>query len=445
MTAEPGRRVVVAPSRRALWLGLAGFGAALLPVLAHARLWTVWPIYVGWLALALGLDVVLSPPAGRLVCRVLGPDVLHVGGEAPALIEIDLTSRLAPVLEVKMDLSEELAPVSRLNLRAGGGRMRVSFMLKPVRRGTARIEAVWVRYGGPLGLMKRTVMVSVGQEIPVVPSMLPPRSVALRSLSDREVRAGVRIERFMGEGTEFDSLREFSAGDDNRTIHWKASARHRKLVSRQFRAERNRQVILAVDSGRLMSERLAGIPKLDHALNAALLLSYVSLRGGDRVGLMTFDSRVGVFLQPQAGIRAHKAMAQMTSRVSYSDEETNFTLGLTTLIQRVRRRSLVVVMTDFVDTVTAELMLENMQRMSRHHLVVFVALRDPHLAHLAASPPTDSLALSRAVVAQSFLSEREVVLAGLRRIGVVAIDAPPDGVGARLINTYVDIKRRELI
>ncbi len=445
MTPDAARRRRISPSHRALVLALAGFGAALLSVVAYSRLWAVWPVYAGWLALALGLDMVLCSSGDGLRCSVLAPDLLHVGGGAPALIDLDPGFGDRPTIEVLVDLSEELAPVAPQRGRPTAGRLRFTIPLRPVRRGTARIEAVWIRYQGPLGMIVRTFRISVGQEIPVVPNVLPPRSTRLVSVSDGDPRTGVRFERFMGEGTEFDSLREFSAGDDRRTIDWKVSARHRKLVSRQFRAERNHQVVLAVDSGRLMTEPLAGIPKLDHALNAAMLLSFVSLRGGDRVGLLTFDAHIGVFVQPQSGMRAHNAMAQMTSRVSYSDEETNFTLGLTTLIQRVRRRSLVVVMTDFVDTVTAELMVENLARVSRHHLVVFVALRDPDLARLASLPPVDNLALSRAVVAQTFLTEREMVLAGLRRIGVSAIDATPAEVGARLINTYVEIKRRELI
>ena len=135
----------------------------------------------------------------------------------------------------------------------------------------------------------------------------------------------------------------------------------------------------------------------------------------------------------------------MASKVDYSDRETNYTLGLTSIAQRLSRRSLIVVLTDFVDTVSAELMVENLDRLSRRHLVIFVALQDPGLAATADRQPATLLDLNRAVVAGGLLRDREVVLKRLRRLGIYPIDADPAAVSPRLINTYLDIKRRERI
>jgi uncharacterized protein (DUF58 family) len=356
--------------------------------------------------------------------------------------------------ELALDTSALLHDAPLVGGRLGGGSKAsgtvdatgtVEVPLVPRRRGTAVVQRAWVRYQGPLGLVEMTVRFPLEREIPVVPDVQPVRQVALRFHIAREFRAGHKVERFKGEGTEFDSLKDFTRDDDHRAIDWKQSARHRKLLARQFRAERNHQVMLAVDTGRLMGETLAGIPKLDHAINAALLLAWICLRTGDRVGLYTFDAKVGLLLEPQGGLRAHPALTKMSGRVAYSDAETNFTLGLTTLAQRVRRRSLIVVLTDFVDTLTAELMLENVDRLARRHLVVFVALRDPSLERTAAAEPASSLALNRAVVAQTFLHEREVVLRRLRRLGILPIDTEPQHLGSRMINSYLEIKRREMI
>ncbi len=270
----------------------------------------------------------------------------------------------------------------------------------------------------------------------------------------------MKIERYTGDGSEFDSLREHTAGDDPRAIDWKASAHHGKLVARQHRAERNHQVVLAVDTGYLMCEPLPAssrrpqirdiqppprIPKVDHATAAALLLAYVSQRAGDRVGLFAFGARPGLYVEPQAGPRGFQTLARAASRIDYSESETNFTLALTTLGQRLSRRSLVVVLTDFVDTVTTELMVENLDRLARRHAVVFVALRDPGLAALAGAEPASLLALHRAVVAGDLRRDRELVLERLRRRGIVALDAEPAEVSTRLVNAYLDIKRRERI
>jgi uncharacterized protein (DUF58 family) len=144
-------------------------------------------------------------------------------------------------------------------------------------------------------------------------------------------------------------------------------------------------------------------------------------------------------------MRAFEALNRFAAGIDYSELETNYTLGITSLAQRLSRRSLVVVLTDFVDTVTAELMVENLDRLARRHVVVFVALQDPELAAAAAGAPDALLDLNRAVVAAGLLRDREVVLRRLRRLGIHPIDAAPSEVSPRLINAYLDVKRRERI
>ena len=232
---------------------------------------------------------------------------------------------------------------------------------------------------------------------------------------------------------------------DHRAIDWKASARHRKLLGQEFRAERNHQVILAVDTGHLMREPLAGIPRLDHAVNAALLLAYVCLKTGDRVGLCGFDERLRSFVEPQGGVAAFPRLQEASAELAYSTAETNFTLGVAELGVRLRRRSLIVVLTEFVDTVTAELMIRNLDRLARRHLVLFVSLRDPGLGALVDAPPRRAADLYRSVVAVDFAREREVVLKRLQRLGVATIDALPAQVTSQLLSRYLDIKRRERV
>jgi uncharacterized protein (DUF58 family) len=138
-------------------------------------------------------------------------------------------------------------------------------------------------------------------------------------------------------------------------------------------------------------------------------------------------------------------LQQRTAELQYSRAETNFTLGLVELDRRLKRRSLVVVLTDFVDTVTAELMIENLGRLARRHLVLFTTLRDQALGETADGAPQDLTGLNRAMVARDLQREREVVLLRLRRLGALCIEAPPGGLSTRLINRYLDIKRRELV
>src|SRR5262249_9378132 len=154
------------------------------------------------------------------------------------------------------------------------------------RRGKAEVEAAWLRVAGPLGLMERTLKLPVQGAINAVPNIEGARGAALQLSSRSEIRAGLKIEKFQGDGSEFDSLKEFHQGSDQRAIDWKASARHKKLLARHFRAERNHQIVFAVDTGRLMAEPChdgsssarADLPRLDHAISALLTLAYVSAR-----------------------------------------------------------------------------------------------------------------------------------------------------------------------
>ncbi|MEM6930911.1 MAG: DUF58 domain-containing protein, partial [Myxococcota bacterium] len=258
-------------------------------------------------------------------------------------------------------------------------------------------------------------------------------------------QTGLKVERFAGDGSEFDALREFMTGMDRRTIDWKASARHTKLLAREFRAERNHQIVLAIDTGRLMAEPIAGLPRLDHAVHAALLLAWVSARHGDRTGMFAFADRPGAYAAPRTGTRAVAGLVELAGRLSYGETETNFTLGLTTLLGRLSRRSLVIVLTDFAGPVTAELMVENLQRVARRHLTVFVSLRDPGLDALATAAPHDLTDVDRAVVTDQLIADRELVLQRLERLGVMCLDAAPREVGPALVNRYLDIARRERI
>ena len=209
-----------------------------------------------------------------------------------------------------------------------------------------------------MGLAGRRLYRPLARKVAVVPDLRPVRAAAFRYFGARELEMGVQVERYVGDGSEFDALVEWVPGLDPRAISWKASARHRELLCQQFRAERNHQVILALDTGHLMSEPLGGVPRLDHAVTSALLLAYVSLRLGDRVGLFAFDRAARAWTEPQGGLGAFPRLRAASAQLEYARDETNFTLGLAELSTRLRRRSLVVVFTEFVDTVTAELMIE---------------------------------------------------------------------------------------
>jgi uncharacterized protein (DUF58 family) len=432
------------PTRRCALVLAAGLPAALLPALVGTSLWRVWALVLAGTVLAAAADWALTLPARRLRWVTRLPEVLFVGDTGELVVELTADWRPAVPLELLCDFDETLAPASAqtLVLRRSA---RVRVPLVPRRRGTGHLRAVWARWTGPLGLVGRVETRAAAAAVSVVPNTRAVSMAALRFFGQRDAAAGLKIERYVGEGSEFDSLREYVPGLDPRNTDWKASARRRRLLLRDFRAERNHPVVLAFDTGYLMSEPLAGVPKLDHAINAGLLLVYVGLKTGDRVGLFAFDDRVRLFSEPRAGVRSFAALQRQTAGLAYSRAETNFTLGLTDLGRRLHRRSLIIALTDFVDTVTADLMLDNLGRLARRHLVLFVSLRDPLPYERAGRAPRRIEDLHVAVAAGDLLREREVVMSRLRRLGAHCLEATAEEIGPRLINRYMDIRRRELV
>lgn len=426
-------------------LALGGVPLAALPALIGDRFAIVWLAYVAALLASAGLDALLGLSRRRLTVTPSITPTIPLGDAGALSVLLESRGGSAAWVEAIADLDPELSaqPPQRVTL-AAGGEATLEVPLVPKRRGSLEVRAVHLRWAGPLGLVSRQMTTPVGKRAAVIPDLRPVRRAALL-FSTRESMVGSKRERHRGEGSEFESLREHVAGLDPRTIDWKASARHRRLLSREHRAERDHQVIFAIDTGRLMREPLEGIPRLDHAIHAALLLAYLALRTGDRVGLAAFDERPTIAASPVSGPDAFARIQSAAAGLAYSTAETNFTLGLLDLNTRLKRRSLVIVFTEFVDVVSAELMLDNVARLARRHLVLFVALRDPTISALVEAPPSSSTALYRAVTAAEFARDRDVVLRRLRRMGVQVVDAEPSQVSTDLVNQYLDIQRRELV
>jgi uncharacterized protein (DUF58 family) len=280
--------------------------------------------------------------------------------------------------------------------------------------------------------------------VAVLPNIHPARGEAL-ALYFRDALYGTKTQRDAGEGAEFESLREYAPGLDSRFIDWKHSARHRKMLVREFRTERNHPMVLAFDTGHLMREPVEGIPRLDHSINAGLLLARVALAADDLVGAYSFDSRMRQFLPPGRGVQAFRRLQQTSAALAYTPDETNFTLGIAELQTRLRRRTLIVLFTDFIDTITAELLVENVRRLSNRHLLLFVTLRDPLLPEMFEAYPAGGTETARAVLAADFLRERSIVLEKLERLGIHCIDVPAGQLSTALLNRYLLIKQRGLL
>ena len=434
------------PTPRAVAIFAAGVPLALFMVIYNPGLWQ-WSLgYAALAFIAIAGDAALAMPRRLLRLTAQAPESLQIGEVGAVTVTIANPGRAGTTaFELLCERQPEASPeeMVRTQLRPGQD-AQARFPLAPKRRGRISIDAIWVRWHGPLALVEFVRRVEISRSIDVVPNVRGVRSSTLDFFS-REALFGNKVQQEKGEGSEFDALRDYVLGLDSRFIDWKHSARHRKLLCKEFRIERNHPIVLAFDTGHLMIEPVDGLPRLDHAINAGLLLAWISLQGGDLVGLFGFDEVLRHYQQPRRGVSNFSHLLRATAGLDYHHTETNFTLGLAELNARLKRRALVVLFTEFIDTVTAELLVESMARIARQHVVVFVTLRDAVLHGFADAAPDRFEDVARAVVAYDFLRERDKVFERLTRLGVHCLDVPSRGLPIGLINRYLLIKQRGLI
>lgn len=437
---------MIRPTRRAVLLFALLLPVPWLIVVFNQGLWPFAFDASALVLIVLATDALLAYPRRRLDAELTLPDAAFVGEPMPAALVLRTGARRLPQrFEVLFDLSGDAQPVLARNpFSVDGTASRADVEIVPKRRGMLHADAVWVRWRGPLGFVEQTRTFAVARSVKVFPSIHASRTAAFE-LATRDAILGLKVQMQKGEGSEFEALRDYSPGMDVRFVDWKHSARHRKLVTKEFRTERNHPVVLAFDTGHLMREPIDGLARLDHGINAGLLLAWLALRSGDLVGTYSFDARPGRFVTPARGVARFRNLQQLSAELAYSTDETNFTLGLTSLYAQLDRRTLIVLFTDFVDTVTAELLVENTQRLTRRHLVVFVTLRDPLLASVFDAVPDSVRRMASTVVSYDLMRDRSVVLERLQRSGVQCLDVPAARLSMSLINRYLLIKQRGML
>jgi len=325
-----------------------------------------------------------------------------------------------------------------------GGRGAVLVKLDMIRRGIARFERMWLRWTGPLGLAWQQATIKVEESFPVLPDLRPVHDQGAR-VFQRYALEGLITQLSRGEGSDFDTLVDFRTGMDRRAIDWKQSGRHMKLLAKQYRTERNNQIVFAIDTGRQMCEPVGGIARVDRCVSAMLLTAWIALKLGDRVAVNAFDSRPRLASGLVSGGGAFSELERISAEIDYSAEETNYTYALTTLGARLTRRSMIILFTEFTDTVSADFMLRAMRRLVETHLVVVVVLRDQELEAFADANPQTADDVTRAVTAANLLKERRIVITRLRHLGVHVVESEYDKVAERLVQSYLDLKRRDLL
>jgi uncharacterized protein (DUF58 family) len=437
---------LIYPTRRTVLAAAAIGPAALVVGLLAPAYWTGGLALLALLAALCLVDAVSGAPTRSAVGECSGPKAVGVGETFAVTARARFPARAPGGAQFALGLSGPVgAPFGlRASAQIDAGLPSAAVVLKANRRGTARLDCLWIRWPGPLGLVWKQRQLALGQAIAITPDI---RSLGNKGIDmlNREAMFGIKAQLQVGEGAEFEALADYRQGMDRRAIDWKTSARHTTLVAKEYRTERNNNIVMAVDCGRAMCEPLSGVPRVDRAVSAALLAAYVALKDGDRVGLFAFDSKPRAASQPISGARAFAMLQRIAAGIEYSQSETNYTLALATLASDLSRRSLIVVFTEFADTTSAELMMNAVGTLLKRHVVLFVVLKDEELEGLSSAEPVEADDIGRAVTAASLLRERRLVITRLRHLGAHVLEAASAEAGPALVRAYLDFKRRALI
>ncbi|MFJ3924999.1 DUF58 domain-containing protein [Streptomyces sp. NPDC090022] len=427
--------------------GRAALVAALgsIPVGILEPSWTGILAVNGPIALACACDYALAAPVRTLRLSRSGDTSVRLGESA----DVHLTVTNPGGRKLRARLRDAWPPsswrpgtefeASRHTLQIPPGeRRRLTTRLRPTRRGDRRAARVTVRSYGPLGLFARQGNHEVPWTVRVLPPFtsrkhLPSRLARLRELDGR---TSVLTR---GEGTEFDSLRDYVPGDDTRSIDWRATARQNKVAIRTWRPERDRHILICLDTGRTSAGRVGDAPRLDASMDAALLLAALATRAGDRVDLLAYDRRTRAQVQSRSAADVLPSFVNAMATLEPELVETDSRSLVSTILRSAPRRSLVVLLTSLDAAPIEEGLLPLLPRLTQRHTVVLASVADPHVAEMAASRGTVEAVYAAAAGTQT-QSQRHRTADQLTRHGVTVVDATPDTLAPALSDAYLSLK-----
>ncbi|MBM7501285.1 DUF58 domain-containing protein [Brachybacterium muris] len=426
-------RISITP--RAALVALLG-----LPVLVlWPAWWTVLLVLLAWLLVVLG-DAFLAPSPRQLTVHRDAPGQVRLGGEAGGRLLVTNPTQRPADLEIRdawnptagLDHQRSVLRVPPRERRA------VTQVYRPTRRGEHSSRALLVAARGPLGLARRTSAVDAPGRMLALHPFGSRRHLPSRVRRLREIEGLAAIHQ-RGQGTEFDSLRDFVDGDDVRSIDWRATARRRSVVVRTWRPERDRHVLIVVDTSRTSASRLGDAPRLDAAFDAALLLTALAGQAGDRVDLLCIDRIPHVSVLGSARTRVLHDMVRATAAVHPALVETDWELAAATIRDRARKGALVVLVTPVDASVVDTGLLPVAARIGRDHPLVVMSVSDPSLDSLAKGRG-DLESVYRAAAAEQERIGRAGVARALKRVGAHVVDAPPDQAPQALADSYLALK-----
>lgn len=427
---------------------LAALGV--IPILAGyliAMEQVVFILYNLLLLVLLIVDHIITPKKSSIEIVREYEEKLSLGVENEIILRLDnhskyvIKAQLTDEVPVDFEISHKELNVKVRQKSKSWGYYRVI----PQKRGEFAFGTVYLRYNGILGLIQRTYKYDLHQSCKVYPNMKDLRKYSVTSLKKSEQLAGLKRSKGFDMGTDFESLREYSHGDDYKKINWTASARVNKIIVNQYQQEKNQTIFILIDSGRVMNSEIKNIKKLDYAINSAFVLSEIAMKKEDNIGLLVFDKEVNRYVKPGKGLGHFRLIGESMYNVKDNMVTTDYQKALSYLNQKHSRRSLLCIFTELFNQEEALQMISAIKTIARKHIPLVISIKDPGLNALAEGPIKRTEDLFTRAAAISVLEERERVKKTFEKAGIYALDVEPDKLSLQVINKYLDMKSKLLI
>lgn len=415
----------------------------MLPFAANLLIYFLVLIDLLVIALLFADLTTITAPSGIRVHRKMLRSA-SLGGTHQVHLFLENTGTRTHKIEIKDDCPDSMVavPESQQGTLPPRKRVELTYELKPSRRGLFQFENMHLRLQSKLGLWNRFVEKDCQSDLLVYPNMKQLEEYAHLARTNRLNLIGVRKTRKAGQDNNFERLRDYNQDDNYKHIDWRATARRQKITVKQFQQDQSQRIVFMLDCGRMMTNEYKGLSLLDYAMNSILMMSYVALNQGDSVGLLCFSDKVEKYVPLRGGPRQMNHMLHGLFDRFPQFKQSNFDEAFLYFSNHCRRRTLVVLISNVIDDISATQITGYLSSLSPRHLPILCLMRDRSVFEIADNPALDDSVLFRSGAAANLLLWRHEVLKKISDSGTLVVDAFPDQLTAPLINRYLEVKAK---
>lgn len=375
------------------------------------------------------------------------PEKFSNGDENP----IKLSVQNFYQFEVKLTIIDEVPAQFQMreaNFKVkldSGGSQLINYTLRPVKRGEYHFGKLNVLTQSPIGLISRRFQFAEPVMVPVYPSFIQMRKYELLAISNDLTMQGIKKIRRLGHNQEFEQIKEYVAGDDFRTVNWKATARKAQLMVNTYQDEKSQQVYSLIDKSRVMKMPFEGMSLLDYAINATLALSNIAIKKGDKAGLISFQNKVNTVLPASKRNKQMQLIQESLYNQKTAFKEADFSRLFVAVKRKLTQRSLLMLYTNFESMAGLERQLPFLRNLSKSHVLVVIFFQNTELTDLLESRPKAVKDIYYKTVAEKYDHEKRLIVRELRKHGIYSVLTTPKDLTINTINKYLELKARGLI